>query len=233
MSKALTILVTVLTSLSLAAQLPQFNSDEFDGWTYNNPNIPLTESNIGPGRIVLYVSSGLVLMLTSPTFPCAGIDSIKADVTWYTKYFYDSNFDLDKASLTLVIDDINGMPIDSVTCVPTTPGVSSHQLKLTLPVPAGLSMARLRFVSWTGTVVSSGAIKRAVLTAVTGSGPTVIPGDANGDGAADIADVAFIIDYLLSGDDTGLNHVAADVDHDGSISIADVATLIDKLLTGN
>ena len=230
MNRVLILLTTTLMAFSLAAQLPQFNSDEFDGWTYNNPNVPLTDSNIGSGKIVLYVSSGAVLTLTSPTFSCAGMDSINATVTWFTKYFYDSNFDLEKASLTLAIDDMNGTPIDSVTSAPITPGVSTHQLYFSLPIPAGLSMARLRFVSWTGTVVSSGGIKQAVFTAVNG-GPTVTPGDANGDGAADIADISFAIDCLLSGEMAGLDLVAADVDHDGTLSIADVTVLIDLLLT--
>lgn len=233
MSKTFILFTAALMAFNMAAQLPQFSSDEFDGWTYSNPNVPLTDSNIGTGKIVLYYvnSTGIALTLTSPIFSCQGIDSIEADVTWFTRNFSDNTFDLEKASLTLVLDDGDGMPLDSVTCTPTTPGVSTHHLTFTLPVPAGLNQARLRFVSWTGNVVSSGAIKQAHFTAVGGSGPTIIPGDANGDGNADIADVAFVIDFLLTDNATGLNQAAADADHDGSISIADVALLIDILLT--
>lgn len=59
---------------------------------------------------------------------------------------------------------------------------------------------------------------------------TVIPGDVDGDGTVGIADASALIDYLLNGDDTDLNLLAADFDQDGEISIADVSELIDSLL---
>lgn len=59
---------------------------------------------------------------------------------------------------------------------------------------------------------------------------TIIPGDVDGDGTVGIADASALIDYLLNGDDTDLNLLAADFDQDGEISIADVSELIDSLL---
>ena len=58
-------------------------------------------------------------------------------------------------------------------------------------------------------------------------------GDVDGDGKVGIADVTALIDYILSGDATGINLVAANVDNDDKVGIADVTALIDYILTGN
>ena len=57
-------------------------------------------------------------------------------------------------------------------------------------------------------------------------------GDSDMDGAVDISDVTVLIDYLLTGDDTGIDLGGADCDYSGDISISDVSVLIDYLLTG-
>ena len=61
--------------------------------------------------------------------------------------------------------------------------------------------------------------------------PTVLIGDVNMDGSANIADVTTLIDYLLSGNVDKFDELAADVNQDGSINIADVTSLIDRLLS--
>ena len=58
-------------------------------------------------------------------------------------------------------------------------------------------------------------------------------GDVNDDGSVNISDVTTLIDYLLSGDGTDINILAADCNQDGSVNISDVTTLIDYLLSGN
>ena len=65
-----------------------------------------------------------------------------------------------------------------------------------------------------------------------GTTPTVMIGDVNNSGDVTIADVTALIDYLLSGDATGVNLDMADCDLDGEINIADVTSLIDYLLAG-
>ena len=62
---------------------------------------------------------------------------------------------------------------------------------------------------------------------------TVKKGDVNNDGEVTIADVTTLIDYLLSGNDEGINLLAADVDDDSNIAIGDVTALIDMLLSAN
>ena len=58
-------------------------------------------------------------------------------------------------------------------------------------------------------------------------------GDVDGDGNVNISDVTALIDYLLSGNATGVNVTAADCDQDGNVNISDVTALIDYLLSGS
>jgi hypothetical protein len=58
-------------------------------------------------------------------------------------------------------------------------------------------------------------------------------GDVTGDGNVDISDVTALIDYLLTGNATGVNLQAANVDGDSTVSVADVTALIDYLITNH
>ena len=58
-------------------------------------------------------------------------------------------------------------------------------------------------------------------------------GDVNGDDSVSIGDVTALIDYLLSGDASGINMSAADCNQDNGVSIGDVTALIDYLLSGS
>lgn len=58
-------------------------------------------------------------------------------------------------------------------------------------------------------------------------------GDVDCDSKVSIADVAALIDYLLSGDDSSIDKIAADCDLNNDISIGDVTAIIDYLLTGS
>ena len=64
------------------------------------------------------------------------------------------------------------------------------------------------------------------------NGPEYELGDVNRDGSVNIADVTTLIDYLLSGNASGVNLEGADCDQDGSVNISDVTDLIDYLLSG-
>ena len=57
-------------------------------------------------------------------------------------------------------------------------------------------------------------------------------GDVNGDGSVNISDVTALIDYLLTGNASGINLSNADSNTDGNVNISDVTALIDYLLTG-
>ena len=58
-------------------------------------------------------------------------------------------------------------------------------------------------------------------------------GDVNGDGSVNISDVTALIDYLLSGNASGINLTSADCNQDSSINISDVTALIDYLLSNH
>ena len=62
--------------------------------------------------------------------------------------------------------------------------------------------------------------------------PTYLRGDVNDDGQIGIADVTALIDYLLTGDATGIVLEAADCNEDGTVGIADATALIDYILSG-
>ena len=228
------LLMAALCCLFAASQeLPQFKSGTIEEWTYNNPGVELTSTNVSDGRIVLYVDSeGRVLTLTSPEFTCQGIDSICASVMWFIKSskLNHPDFNLAKTALTMAIDDAEGHPLDSVTCVPHEK-VSTQTLTLTLAVPKGLNQARLRFVSWQADVVSSGAIKRALLTAIAATAPQdATPGDVDGDGHVGMDDLAELINYLLTTNSDGINLQGADVNGSGFVNMDDLSDLINYLL---
>ncbi len=58
-------------------------------------------------------------------------------------------------------------------------------------------------------------------------------GDVNKDGEVTISDVTALIDYLLGGDESTINVLAANVNGDDGVTIADVTALIDLLLSGS
>ncbi len=61
---------------------------------------------------------------------------------------------------------------------------------------------------------------------------TVLRGDVNGDGSVNISDVTALIDYLLTGNASGISLSGADCNQDSSVNISDVTALIDYLLSG-
>ena len=61
---------------------------------------------------------------------------------------------------------------------------------------------------------------------------TVVRGDVNKDNMISIEDVTRLIDYLLSGNSTGMSLDNADCDLDHTVTIGDVTCLIDYLLSG-
>lgn len=228
----LTIVAIMVSMTALAQDVPQFNRDDYEGWIYNNPTISLNTSTISSGKIVLYKDrNGKVLTLVSPAFSCNGMDSITAQIDWFTRTINDPEFVLSRTALTLAIDDAQGTPLDSVTIIPTTPGVSTHMLNYSIAVPAEADSIRLRLVSWQGTVVSSGAVRRAEFQASTASQQQPQWGDVNGDGNVNVADVTWLIQKVLNGiPDEDI--ILYDINHDRTVNVADVTKLISFVLVG-
>ena len=65
------------------------------------------------------------------------------------------------------------------------------------------------------------------------NGPAYERGDVNGDGNINMADVAILVNYLLSDDATGIDLDAANCNQDDNVNISDVTVLISYLLSGN
>ncbi|MBR5684610.1 MAG: hypothetical protein IKX18_00470 [Muribaculaceae bacterium] len=57
-------------------------------------------------------------------------------------------------------------------------------------------------------------------------------GDVNGDGSIDISDATTLINYLLTGNTSGVDLSAANVNNDNGVDISDATSLINYLLTG-
>ena len=89
------------------------------------------------------------------------------------------------------------------------------------------------FEAYAGNVTASDAtMLQIVLDENAEDAPSYTRGDVNNNGEVNIADVTVLIDYLLSGDATGIDLDAADTNLDTQVTIADVTRLIDYLLSG-
>ena len=63
--------------------------------------------------------------------------------------------------------------------------------------------------------------------------PTSLRGDVNSDGKVDVTDVTDLISYILTGNATGIDLVAANASLEGGIDVEDVTAIIGRVLTGS
>ena len=223
MKRILPLLAAMVMALAASAQVPQFSSEDFAGWTYTNPAIPLNQSTILNNRIVLYTTStGLQLTLTSPDFSCFGGQVINMRVTWITDQWKDSGFDVNKVALTASLLDANGVAVDSVTMIPVNVSRTNY-LNLSITVPRGMTSAALRFASWKANVNNCGAVREIAIT-------SVLKGDVNLDGEVTIADINAIIQVILGGQVSDDLRGRADVNEDGEVTVADINSVIDLIV---
>ena len=222
MKQRLLLVLVLFTAILCCAQVPQFSSSEYDGWIYNNPNIPLEQNTIINNKIALYVvSNGLVLSLTSPAFTCQMGEYIDMEVQWITPQWQNENFLVEWVALTAALLDENGMTVDSVTCIPDPVSRTNH-LNMSLTVPRSIQQARLRFVAWKSIVSNCGIIREIKTTCGNRA-------DVNGDGEVSIADINAIINVILGLDETPEMILKADVNGDGAVNIPDVNKVIDVI----
>lgn len=223
MKRILPLLAAMVMALAASAQVPQFSSEDFAGWTYTNPAIPLNQSTILNNRIVLYTTStGLQLTLTSPDFSCFGGQVINMRVTWITDQWKDSGFDVNKVALTAALLDANGVAVDSVTMIPVNVSRTNY-LNMSITVPRGMTSAALRFASWKANVNNCGAVREISIT-------SVLKGDVNLDGEVTIADINAIIQVILGGQVSDDLRGRADVNEDKEVTVADINSVIDLIV---
>lgn len=222
MKRLLPLLAAMVMALAASAQVPQFSSEDFAGWIYTNPAIPLNQSSILNNRIVLYTTStGLQLTLTSPDFSCFGGQVINMRVTWITDQWRDSGFDVNKVALTAALLDANGVAVDSVTAIPVNVSRTNY-LNMSITVPRGMTSAALRFASWKANVNNCGAVREIAIT-------SVLKGDVNLDGEITIADINAIIQVILGGQVSDDLRGRADVNEDKEVTVADINSVIDLI----
>jgi len=223
MKRLLPLLAAMVMALAASAQVPQFSSEDFAGWIYTNPAIPLNQSSILNNRIVLYTTStGLQLTLTSPDLSCFGGQVINMRVTWITDQWRDSGFDVNKVALTAALLDANGVAVDSVTAIPVNVSRTNY-LNMSITVPRGMTSAALRFASWKANVNNCGAVREIAIT-------SVLKGDVNLDGEITIADINAIIQVILGGQVSDDLRGRADVNEDKEVTVADINSVIDLIV---
>ena len=169
----------------------------------------LSAANIGlrvsNSNTTLTIKDGVQLSAGGQTYGVRGTNSGKIYITG------------ENTKLTAL-----GMTASYSACV-TTLGTG-----LAITEPAGA-----KFNS-SGTVVSStGSTIAGTNVVISKQTATVTRGDVNGDGSVNISDVTTLIDYLLSGNASGINLSAADCNQDNAVNISDVTGLIDFLLSGH
>ena len=63
--------------------------------------------------------------------------------------------------------------------------------------------------------------------------PPIIPGDANGDGIVDVADIVYIVNHIMGNPASDFNFKNADVDKDGVIDVADITLVVNIIMQAN
>ena len=208
MKKAILLVLISLLALTVAAQLPQFSSTQFEDWIYTNPATELNQSNIVNNKIYLYkTSTGLDLTLTSPLFSCHKGETIDMEVTWIIGQWQAPYFVVSKVALTAAILDESGV-------------TRTNYVNLSIPVPSGLTAARLRFAAWKGDVNSCGAVRQIKVS-------SFLRGDVNLDGEITVADVNAVVHVILGNITDEGYHRRADVNGDGEVNLADINSVID------
>lgn len=213
------LVIALLVAVLSSAQVPQFSPTSYDGWIYNNPNVPLEQNTIINNKIALYVSSGgLVLTLTSPPFACRMGENIDMDVLWVTPQWQSEGFKVEWVALTAALIDESGVVVDSVTCIPDPVSRNNHLL-MSLVVPRSINQAKLRFAAWKSIVSNCGIIREIKAVGANRY-------DVNRDGEVNIADVNVIVNAIL----TGQLSLDFDLNDDGEVNIADVNQVLAVIL---
>ena len=62
--------------------------------------------------------------------------------------------------------------------------------------------------------------------------PALTPGDANGDGTVNAADIVEVVNYIMGSPSAGFNEKAADVNGDGVVNAADIVSIVNTIMGG-
>lgn len=128
---------------------------------------------------------------------------------------------------------LKGLPIDSIVVVSKKNNYYSNGLVLRNQFDLELTAEAGKTYDVTGVVTIFNNAAQVYITEMTEVAAAGKRGDVNLDDVVNIADVTSLIDYLLSGDATGISVENADCNLDNVVNIADVTSLIDYLLSGS
>ena len=195
--------------------------------------IPSTVTSIGDyafqqcnGLASISIPSSVTSIGQQAFYSCVSLASVKipSSVTSIGQSAFSNCTGLKIVEIPATITNINGAfsdctGLENLTCFATTPPQLNtwgfrNSYQATLHIPLESQDAYAAHTYWS---------KFARIVPFIGVGP----GDTNGDGEINIADVTGLIDVLLSG---GELPAYFDVDGDGEVNIKDVTDLIDMLL---
>ncbi len=221
---------TSLRAFNVAAGSEYFAA--YDGCLYATDGLTVKPENRAEGD----VPAGLTALVGVPTGWQKSVLRVPEGVTVIANQAAREATSITEVELpsTLVeirpsaFASING--ITKVTCLATTPPNSGNYFtdavyeNATLYVPMRSLERYMNAEGWSRFQHIEGID--------TGYDPGML-GDVNMDGSVSVADVTALIDYLLSGDASGINLEVADFNADTNVSVSDVTSLIDYLLSGN
>lgn len=203
-----------------STELLLFNQNNFEGWQYTRSDIELSQKNISLDKIRLFKqSTGTDLVLISPSFDCAGNDSLSVAVEYKMD---NTTFTASKLALSYIIkDEENNVLAD--TTVKVKSGVIQQTLEATIPVNSISGPVTLTLAAFKADMYNCGAVRN-----VRASGLKVISlyGDVNGDGTVDVTDVNAVINAIMSSN----NDHAFDVNGDGVVDITDANSVLNIIL---
>lgn len=141
-----------------------------------------------------------------------------ASTSWNLRYRPYINND------TIPVDSVSDVLPDDWTCVNALDAnaftIEGLDTETAYEVQVRTSNAGLPTSAWSMSVVFTTL-------------PLPLKGDVNRDRKISIGDVTAMINYLLSGDASGIDLDAADCNHDGKVKIGDITALINYLLSGS
>ncbi len=200
----------------------------FRGSIVKTVNMPITVTTIHAYAFAnctaltdMNMSNGLKTIDGNAFSNCTAMTSVVLPSTLESlgaRAFYNDN------NLTTIECEATTPPACEVTGIGSNvsrPFDNIHFQFSLLIVPAGCKAAYQAANTWK---LFANIIERSTDT---------IRGDVNGDGNINISDVTSLIDYLLTGNASGINLSNADSNTDGNVNISDVTALIDYLLTGS
>ncbi len=122
-----------------------------------------------------------------------------------------------------------------VECLVTEAGVTNYRATYFYGTPTEDYYPGVYTSSWGGSMYTELVpfLPKATFSVQKSDEPVVKRGDVNGDGLVNISDVTALVDYVLSGDATGIVLANANCNGDESVNISDVTALVDYVLNGS